>query len=129
MDILKKRINNTKSNSFTYLQPRLLAPQTMQRIMDLGLKGLGKELRYQRFYPQRDAFAHLIGYTNDDHVGQEGIELIFDDYLSGKAGNKKIFLDAKGREIASPDLLVPMIQGKDLFLTVDHRVQFYSNEI
>ena len=126
---IEKRINNTKSNSFTYLQPRLLAPQTMQRIMDLGLKGLGKELRYQRFYPQRDAFAHLIGYTNDDHVGQEGIELIFDDYLSGKAGNKKIFLDAKGREIASPDLLVPMIQGKDLFLTVDHRVQFYSNKI
>lgn len=126
---IEKRINSTKSNSFTYLQPRLLAPQTMQQIMDLELKGLGKELRYQRFYPQRDAFAHLIGYTNDDHVGQEGIELIFDDYLSGKAGNKKIFLDAKGREIASPDLLVPMIQGKDLFLTVDHRVQFYSNEV
>ena len=126
---IEKRINNTKSNSFTYLQPRLLAPQTTQQIMDLELKGLGKELRYQRFYPQRDAFAHLIGYTNDDHVGQEGIELIFDDYLSGKAGNKKIFLDAKGREIASPDLLVPMIQGKDLFLTVDHRVQFYSNEV
>lgn len=126
---IEKRINNTKSNSFTYLQPRLLAPQTTQQIMDLELKGLGKELRYQRFYPQRDAFAHLIGFTNDDHVGQEGIELIFDDYLSGKAGNKKIFLDAKGREIASPDLLAPMLQGKDLFLTVDHRVQFYSNEV
>ena len=126
---IEKRINDSKSNNFTYLQPRLLAPQTMQQIMDLELRGLGKELRYQRFYPQRDAFAHLIGYTNDDHAGLEGIELIFDDYLSGKPGSKRIFLDAKGREIASPDLLVPMIQGKDLFLTVDHRVQFYSNEI
>lgn len=126
---IEKRINDTKSNKFTYLQPRLLAPQTVQQIMDLKLKGLGKELRYQRFYPQRDSLAHLIGYTNDEHVGQEGIELIFDDYLSGRAGSKKVFLDAKGREIALPDLIVPVVEGKDLFLTVDHRAQFYSNEI
>jgi len=126
---IEKRINNTQSDKFTYLQPRLLAPQTMQQIMDLELKGLGKELRYQRFYPQREALAHLIGYTNDEHVGQEGIELIFDDYLSGKNGKKKVFLDAKGREIASSDMIVPMVPGKDLFLTVDHRAQFYSNEI
>ena len=126
---IEKRINNSKSDRFTYLQPRLLAPQTVQKIMNLELKGLGKELRYQRFYPQRDSFAHLIGYTNDEHVGQEGIELIFNDYLSGKAGKKKVFLDAKGREIASPDLIAPMVQGKDLFLTVDYIAQFYSNKI
>ncbi|MDC3067572.1 hypothetical protein OA344_02255, partial [Pseudomonadota bacterium] len=57
---IEKRINNTQSDKFTYLQPRLLAPQTVQQIMDLELKGLGKELRYQRFYPQREALAHLI---------------------------------------------------------------------
>ena len=99
MGIEKKELTTLNRIVLLILQPRLLAPQTTQQIMDLELKGLGKELRYQRFYPQRDAFAHLIGYTNDDHVGQEGIELIFDDYLSEKLEIKRFFLMLKEEKL------------------------------
>ena len=126
---IKKRISGPHDGDFIYLQPRLLAPNVVRNIMDLGLEGLGKEKTFQRFYPQRDSTSHIIGFTNDDHTGQEGIELIFDSHLSGRTGKKKVFLDAKGRQIASPDLIVPMVEGKDLYLTIDYRAQFYSNKI
>ena len=89
---IKKRISGPHDGDFIYLQPRLLAPKCSAEYNGFRIGRFRKRETFQRFYPQRDSASHIIGFTNDDHTGQEGIELIFDSHLSGRTGKKKVFL-------------------------------------
>jgi cell division protein FtsI (penicillin-binding protein 3) len=81
---------------------------------------------FRRFYPQGEAMAHVLGFTNIDDHGQEGLELAFDAWLRGKPGSKKVVRDARGAIVESVDLVRAAEPGKDLTLSIDRRIQFLA---
>jgi cell division protein FtsI (penicillin-binding protein 3) len=70
--------------------------------------------------------AHVLGFTNIDDRGQEGLELAFDDWLRGSPGIKKVIRDRQGRIVESIDLVKPAVPGKDLTLSIDRRIQYLA---
>jgi len=80
---------------------------------------------FRRFYPQGEAMAHVLGFTNIDDRGQEGLELAFDEWLRGKAGAKRVIRNRKGETVES-DLLRAAEPGKDLTLSIDRRIQYLA---
>ncbi|MEO8367377.1 MAG: penicillin-binding protein 2, partial [Pseudoxanthomonas sp.] len=81
---------------------------------------------YRRFYPQGEAMAHVLGFTNIDDRGQEGVELAFDEWLRGSPGTKKVIRDNRGRIVENVDLVKQAQPGKDLTLSIDRRIQFLA---
>ena len=81
---------------------------------------------FRRFYPQGEAVAHVLGFTNIDDRGQEGLELAFDDWLRGKAGVKRVIRDRRGRIVENVDLVRAAEPGHDLTLSIDRRIQFLA---
>jgi cell division protein FtsI (penicillin-binding protein 3) len=81
---------------------------------------------YRRFYPLGEVMAHVLGYTNVDDRGQEGVELAFDDWLTGKPGAKRVIRDRRGRIVENVDLVRPAVPGKDLVLSIDRRIQYLA---
>lgn len=111
-----------KDKEFFYVK-RKLAPQDANRIMLMGEAGLYSITEYGRFYPAANVAAHLVGMTNIDERGQEGLELSYNDWLLGKPGAKKVMRDLHGKRVKDLSLLRPAVAGKDLQLSVDMRLQ------
>jgi len=86
---------------------------------------VASQREFRRFYPQGEAMAHVLGFTNIDDRGQEGLELAFDEWLRGKAGAKRVIRNRKGDTVES-DLLRAAEPGKDLTLSIDRRIQFLA---
>jgi cell division protein FtsI (penicillin-binding protein 3) len=102
------------------------APETAQAIVKLGIPGVFSQREYRRFYPQGDAVAHVLGFTNIDDSGQEGLELAFDEWLRGTPGARKVIRDRRGRIVENVDLVRAALPGKDLTLSIDRRIQFLA---
>ncbi len=84
------------------------------------------ERRYVRHYPLGEQIAPLIGFSGKDGIGQEGVEFIYDNYLSGKEGNEKYYKNAKQEIISKPIVLNIPEDGQDIYLTIDATIQFYA---
>ncbi|MGE0798225.1 MAG: peptidoglycan D,D-transpeptidase FtsI family protein [Lautropia sp.] len=97
--------------------------ETADRIRALQIKAITQENVYQRDYPQGEAFAHLVGFTDIDHIGQEGLELSFESLLAGQPGSRRVMRDGNGRIIGGIDLVREPRDGRDLRLTIDERIQ------
>ncbi len=123
---LKNRLLSRPESKFVYLQPRLISPEVADRVRALNFNGLGFERQFSRFYPHKHETSHLLGYTGDDHKGQEGIELLYDRHLSGIPGTQKVFRDAKKNAIREPEIIKKPEPGKDLNLTIDQRIQYFA---
>ena len=123
---LADKINSFATKEFMYLQRRL-DPGSAQKIMALGVPGVYSRREYQRFYPAADVTAHLIGFTNIDDEGQEGLELAYDEWLQGTPGKKRIIKDLKGRVIEDVRLIEAAQSGKDLALSIDLRLQYRAH--
>lgn len=119
---LKQKLAN-KNKSFVYLQ-RQMDVNTAKSIANLNITGLGQDDEVRRFYPEGDLLAHLVGFTNIEDRGIEGIELAFNQTLSGQPGSRRVIKDRLGRVIEDVQTEVPPVDGKDLFLSVDTRIQF-----
>lgn len=97
-----------------------------QQIAALGLKGIYLRKEYKRQYPEGEAAAHVVGFTNVEDHGQEGMELAFDKDLAGKPGSRRVIKDRLGRVVEGVGTEVPPVDGKDMQLSIDSKVQFFA---
>ena len=124
-DHLLRRLGQRADKEFVYLKRRI-NPADARAIMALEIPGVATQREFRRFYPQGEALAHVLGFTNIDDRGQEGLELAFDDWLRGEPGTKKVIRDRRGRIVENVDLVEPAEPGRDLALTIDRRIQYLA---
>lgn len=122
---LSAKVLKYRGRNFAYLQRRM-TPADAEKILSLKLSGVGDEQEYRRFYPAGEVTAHLVGMTDIDHNGQEGMELAYDDWLSGEEGSKRLVKDLKGRVVREAELIKAAVSGQDLVLSIDLRLQYLA---
>jgi cell division protein FtsI (penicillin-binding protein 3) len=110
---------------FVWLK-RLADDDTATRVKALGLKGVFQDREYRRKYPEGEAAAHVVGFTNVEDRGQEGIELAFQKELQGRDGSRSVVRDRLGRVVEDIGDIVPAANGRDIDLSVDSKVQFFA---
>jgi cell division protein FtsI (penicillin-binding protein 3) len=114
-----------EDKTFVWLKRQVDAPQA-QEIAELGLKGIYQRKAYKRKYPEGEASAHVIGFTNVEDRGQEGVELAFNNELAGREGSRRVIKDRMGRVVEDVGEQVPPVDGKDLQLSIDSKIQFFA---
>jgi len=124
-DALTRKLSQRAGKEFVYLKRRI-NPDEAKRILAAKIPGVFSQREFRRFYPQGEAMSHILGFTNIDDLGQEGLELAFDDWLRGKPGAKRVIRDGAGRIVESVDLVKAAEPGRDLTLTIDRRIQFLA---
>ncbi|MBF5055284.1 penicillin-binding protein 3 [Alcanivorax sp. 521-1] len=124
-DRFAKRIERHRNKEFIYLA-RGLAPEQAATVLDKGVPGIHKLTEYRRYYPAGEVTSHVVGFTNIDEQGQEGVELAFEDRLSGQPGRKKVVRDLLGRVIQDIEMIEPAAPGKDVTLSLDLRLQYLA---
>jgi cell division protein FtsI (penicillin-binding protein 3) len=125
-DELKRRLSQRADKEFVYLKRRI-NPDEAKAILALEIPGVASQREYRRFYPQGEAIAHVLGFTNIDDRGQEGLELAFDDWLRGTPGAKRVIRDRRGRIVENVDLVRAAQPGRDLTLSIDRRIQYLAH--
>lgn len=125
-DELISRLSARSNKEFLYLKRRI-NPDEAAKILDLDIPGVASQREYRRFYPQGEALAHVLGFTNIDDRGQEGLELAFDEWLTGTPGVKRVIRDNKGRIVENVDLVRAAQPGHDLVLSIDRRIQYLTH--
>lgn len=128
-DELRKRLARYSKRHFVYLKRRLppdQAAEVMSVVKAHGLKGVRLEREYRRYYPDGEVFGHLIGFTNVDDQGQEGMELAYDQALAGKPGIKRVLRDGRRQVVDDIENIRLPVPGKHLALSIDRRLQFIA---
>jgi cell division protein FtsI (penicillin-binding protein 3) len=120
-ETLRARMNR----DFVYLK-RHATPDLVKKVQALGIKGVSTQREYKRYYPAAEVTSHIIGFTNVDDQGQEGLELAYDDWLSGKNGKKRVLKDRLNRIVENIESIEPSQPGKELKLSIDRRVQYLA---
>lgn len=124
-DELRKRLRERREREFVYLE-RHMMPEQARRVAALEVPGLALQREYHRFYPAGEMAGHVIGFTDIDDHGQEGLERAYDDWLSGEPGRKKVIRDQLGRRVEDVELQEPAEPGRDLTLTIDRELQYLA---
>ncbi len=122
---LNYKITHSHQREFVYLK-RQLPPETAAKIAELKLPGLYLQQEFKRYYPEGDTTAQLIGFTNIDDQGIEGLELAYQDWLMGVPGQRRVLKDRTGRIIESLGVLKEPHAGHDLVLSIDRRIQYIA---
>ena len=123
--MLKQKLVQRSDKEFVYLK-RHLNPDDAKAILGLGIPGVASEREFRRYYPSGEVMAHVLGFTNIDDRGQEGLELAFDDWLAGKPGMKRVIRDLHGQVVENVELLREAQPGRDLTLSIDRRIQYLA---
>ncbi len=110
---------------FVYLK-RHLSPERARQVTNLDIPGVYSQREYRRYYPAGEVVGHVLGFTNIDDDGQEGIELAYNEWLNGENGTKRVLKDRLGRVVEDVESISPMRPGKDLFLSIDLRIQYLA---
>ncbi|MBA2650132.1 MAG: penicillin-binding protein 2 [Legionella sp.] len=122
---LSRKIVNTQSREFLYLI-RQIPPMLSKNIKTLHITGLYFQKEFKRYYPDSDSISQLLGFTNIDDQGLEGIELAYQDWLMGVVGKKTVIKDRIGRIIDERGILKKPRPGNDLALSIDKRLQYLA---
>lgn len=122
---IERRLLQRREREFVWLRRRV-PPNVADEIRDLDLDGVYFQREYQRFYPSSEVTSHVIGFTNVDDVGQEGLELAYNDWLQGVPGSKRVIRDRRGRIIEDVELVREARPGRELRLTIDRRLQYLA---
>lgn len=122
---LRQRIERYANKEFMFLS-RQMSPGEAEAILALGIEGVHGREEYKRFYPAGEVTSQLVGFTNVDDRGQEGLELAYESWLAGAPGQRKVMKDRKGRVIKDLQLLRSEKSGNDLALSIDLRVQYLA---
>ena len=117
--------NKNKNREFIYLK-REVPPPIANEIKSLKIPGVYLQQDYKRFYPEGEVAAHVLGFTNIDDRGQEGLELAYNDWLSGVSGKERVIKDRRGRVIDNVQLLREQKPGNDLVLSLNRRIQYLA---
>ena len=121
---LQNKVKN-KKKSFVWLR-RQLDMATGKKVTDLKFAGVYTRMEYKRMYPQGEAAAHVVGFTNIENTGQEGVELAFNTHLGGKSGSRRVIKDGQGQVIEGIGDMIPPEEGRDLQLSIDSKVQYFA---
>ncbi|EHL32102.1 peptidoglycan synthetase FtsI precursor [Legionella drancourtii LLAP12] len=122
----RKIVNAEKENrEFLYLQ-RQLPPALSKEIEALKIPGVNFQKEFKRYYPDSDSISQLLGFTNVDDQGLEGIELAYQDWLRGIVGKKRVIKDRLGRIIEELNVTKEPRPGRDLVLSIDRRLQYLA---
>jgi cell division protein FtsI (penicillin-binding protein 3) len=122
---LTRHVTSNLDREFLYLA-RHLQPADAEQIKALGIPGVYSSREYRRYYPAGEVTGHLLGFTNVDDSGQEGLELAFDHWLAGEDGAKRVIQDRFGRVVQNVQGIRPARPGRDLVLSVDLRIQYLA---
>jgi len=122
---LMRRITRSMDKEFVYLQ-RHLSPEKAAEAMALKLPGINVQREYRRYYPAGEVTGHLIGFTDIDDAGQEGLELAFNHWLAGESGAKRVLKDRLGRSVENVESIRPAHHGKELRTSIDLRIQYLA---
>jgi cell division protein FtsI (penicillin-binding protein 3) len=121
---LKKKLAEP-DRDFVYLK-RQLPPEQAARVVQLNLPGIFLKREYRRYYPAAEVTAHVVGVTGVDDNGQEGIELAYQDWLSGKPGSRRVIKDRLGHVVEDIESIRAPQEGRDLPLSIDQRIQYLA---
>ncbi|HEX5277722.1 MAG TPA: penicillin-binding transpeptidase domain-containing protein [Fluviicoccus sp.] len=122
---LSDRLARSANKEFLYLK-RHLAPDVAQVVLDRGFPGVYGMNEYKRYYPEGESASHIIGFTDLDDRGKEGLELALDPVLQGKPGQQLVLRDLKGRKVKDIARIRPAEPGRDIHLSFDSRVQYIA---
>lgn len=115
----------SKHHEFVYLK-RGVSPAVADEIKKLALPGVYRQEEYKRYYPEGEVAAHVVGFTNVDDQGQEGLELSYNQWLQGKPGKKLVIKDRLGRVISNLQTIQQQKSGSDVALSIDRRIQYLA---
>ena len=125
IDRLQRLLAGRGDREFVYLK-RHISPSLAQQVMALNLPGVDLQREYRRYYPGGEVMAHVLGFTNIDDSGQEGLELAYDEWLRGESGAKRVIKDGRNRIIEDVESIRAPRPGKDLMLSMDRRIQYLA---
>lgn len=120
---LRKKLREERKQIFL---KRQVDPAVAQQIKQLEIPGIGLNNEYRRFYPEGEAMAHVVGFTNVNDKGQEGMELSREKDLAGHPGQRRVVVDRLGRVVDEMAILQLPQNGKDLNLSIDSKIQFLA---
>jgi cell division protein FtsI (penicillin-binding protein 3) len=121
---LDRKLAN-EDKTFVWLR-RQVDDAVAKQITALGIKGIYQRKEYKREYPEGEAAAHVVGFTNVEDIGQEGVELTFEKELAGRAGSRRVIKDRLGQVVEAVGEEIPPVDGRDLQLSIDSKVQFFA---
>lgn len=122
---LLNKARDKQTREFVYLK-RHIQPKLANQILSLDVPGIDSVREYKRYYPAGPVLAHVLGFTNIDNEGQEGLELSFEDELKGRAGRTQVLRDRVGHVVEHVEQLSAVEHGKDVSLSLDSRIQYLA---
>ena len=122
-DVQAKLADDEKT--FVYIK-RQVDEDIAKKIADLRIAGIYQRKEYRRQYPEGTAMAHIVGFTDIEDKGLEGIERTFNEQLAGRTGSRRVIRDRLGRVVESVGDGVPPVDGRDLHLTIDSKIQYFA---
>ncbi|MCB4810348.1 penicillin-binding protein 2 [Methylovorus menthalis] len=122
-ELNKKLANNPRE--FVYIKRRI-PPELAKQVMQVGVPGVFMQREYRRYYPAGEVMAHLVGFTGIDENGQEGFELRYQDWLSGKSGSRRVIKDRQGHIVEDLEAVKVPQDGHDLVLSIDRKIQYLA---
>ena len=121
---IQKKIEGPQRD-FVYLK-RHLPPEIAARVVELNMPGVFLRREFRRYYPAGELTAHMLGFTDVDDNGQEGVELAWQDDLAGKAGSRRVIKDRKGRIVEDIESIRVPRPGRDIALSIDSKIQYLA---
>lgn len=122
---LSSRLDRYRDRQFVYLR-RHMSPDQARKVLALGIDGVQQQREYRRYYPAAEVVSHLVGFTNIDERGQEGLELAYNEWLTGSPGQKKVLKDLHGRVVAELGVGEAAKPGREVSLSIDLRLQYLA---
>ncbi|MCY4470821.1 MAG: penicillin-binding protein 2 [Thiotrichales bacterium] len=119
---IEQVMEERSEREFVYLR-RHVDPSVAEEVRTLDMDGVHLKPEYRRYYPMGAAAGHVLGFTGIDDAGQEGLELAFDDVLSGENGARRVIKDRLGRIVENLERISPARPGRDVVLSIDRRIQ------
>ena len=124
-EAIQRRLSQRADRQFVWIIRRI-NPELAERVRRLEIPGVFLQREYKRFYPTGEVSAQVVGMTNIDEVGQEGLELAYDSWLTGRTGMKRVIQDRLGRVVEDIELVREARPGRELQLTLDRRLQYLA---
>jgi cell division protein FtsI (penicillin-binding protein 3) len=125
---LQEKMEKVATKRFIYLG-RQVEPEVAQQIADLAIPTVNVKREYRRFYPMAETTSHVVGFTNIDDEGIEGVERSMNERLAGHSGRNRVLRDGRGRLVENIEELEEMIPGETVQLSIDHRIQYAAYKL
>jgi len=122
---LRNKLVKNANREFVYIL-RQVAPDVGEKIKALSVPGVYLQREYKRYYPAGEVTSHVIGFANVDDKGQEGLELAYDEWLSGESGAKRVIRDRLGQVVDDVERIKTAEPGKSVQLSIDRRIQYLA---